>query len=316
MGSRLVKVFFRLAALSAVLNLLYLNIYIVPYGYLGVFYEHVLGWQKPPIKEGYHWIYTGFVPGKWKLYTIDLNPPNVIVDFKKGLQYADYLELSDAFRMNAKIRIKYSYDENSVISLLENFEGNLTQIPDLIKERVNILLELKFYEFYQKQSDISSLKAKLYDYLGTNRSENSFYNDWQKIFSYEKIELKKWEVLEMYMPEETIYLEQIKNIENLFSARREASVQRIINESEVQKIRLQNEAEIEKARKISSLIKENPKLLDYLKIEKLNPHAKIIMLEGNSKNIPYMNENESTVENKKSSESAKDEEGMISPLGK
>ena len=314
MVSRLLKVTVRLLAVSAIGATLYLNVLVVPFGHSGILFEKTDGWQEPPLEEGYHFIWTGFVPEKWKLYLVDLSPPSLSVDFSKGLKYSKYLQLSEAFDVQISLRIKYGISEKSSYELLEFLDGNIAALPELIREKIKILLEFKLYEFYKQQSDIPILKAKFADYLTANRNENSFSADWKTMFTHEKIELVKAETLKIYIPDEDIYIEQIKNIGDLFKARREASVNQIFNISEVEKIRLENEADVEKARKISELIKDNPAILEYLKFEEINKNTKVVYIEEGSRNSST---NGTRVrDDKQDDDPETNKEGKVPPLRK
>ncbi|MDH5719087.1 MAG: hypothetical protein OEZ13_00560 [Spirochaetia bacterium] len=285
----------------------------VPYGYSGILYEKIDGWQKPPLEEGYHWISTGFIPEKWKLYLVDLSPPAITVDYSKGLKYSGYLKLSEAFNLQISLRVKYTINQESSYQLLEYLEGDIASLSERIREKIKILLDFKFYEFYKEQTDIPVLRVKFLDYLTANREENSFSADFKNIFSHEKINLIKIDVLKTYVPDEDIYAEQIKNIGELFKARREASINKIFNESAVEKIRFENEAAVEKARKISELIKENPAILDYLKFEEINKNTKVVYIDGESKKS---NVNRSLGVSSSNEASSEDTEGKVPPLNK
>ena len=273
----LIQNFFKGLALASILTIPYFNIFVVPDSQIGILKEKIQGFEKKPLLPGYHWVWTGFVPEKWDFFLIDTFPKVIQVDFKKGLTYTDYLDLSDIYRFQINLKIRYKVQKEGIYHLLEILENDISKLSNFITKRIQILLEFKYFEFYKSDSDIPLLKAKFQNYFSLGRKKGLFYEDFQKIFKKEKLKLEYWEILKLYVPDKSMYQAQIQSLDLIFQAQRSALVSKIHTESKIFEKRLFNNVEIEKARKMSDVLSQNSQVLEYLSIEKLNPYAKIII---------------------------------------
>ena len=281
----LFKLIFILLSLSAIATAASHNLITVPAGHVAVLKEQTLGWQKPHLQPGNHWIWGGFVPEKYRVYFINLQPNHVLVDFKKGLEYTDYLGLSDTFRVQVSFQLKYQVDEKVVDQLLQNFSENVNDWQEMIVNRARTLVELRFFDFYQTDEDISKLPVSFKNYLQGN-GEVTFGSDFAKAFENDGIKLNRLHIEKVYAPNASIYLEQARNVDEIFAARRQAQVQKIFAEAEVYKKEKFDFLDIEKARHFSGLLRENPDVKDYYHIEKLNKLARVIVIEGRTAGVP------------------------------
>ena len=171
-------------------------------------------------------------------------------------------------------------------------------------------MDSKFSEFYEKENDIPLLKKKFINYFLLKKNEKStFEENWNSIFEKEKIILEQIELDKIYIPNYEIYKLQTNNVQQISQARRKALTNRIIAESINFKRKLKNKAEIDKSIKYSDLIRANPKLIDYLKIEKLNKKAKIIIVTDPHYSQSFINSNDSSNKSIK-----KNEEGYVAPI--
>lgn len=274
----------QLSVFAAVGTVIYFNIYVVPENRYGLLKEQTTGWQKPALEPGYHWLFTGFVPEKWQLYLLEKDPPAQIVEFKQGLQFTEYLGLDESFSVQLRLRLKYRIPQHSVFTLMRFIDNKPAYITQLVDQRLQILLEKKFYEFYQQEADIPRLRSSLLDYLqNTGDNDSLFQQDFRKSFNYDgkpMIELQRWEVLKLYVPDAEIYRQQTANIQEIFQARRQASVMKIIASARADQKRFLGDANYDNAEKFSKLISQYPQVLQYLEIENLSKEAKVIIMRG------------------------------------
>ncbi len=262
-----------------------MNLLIVPDGNVGLLKERTEGWSDTVLEPGYHWVWTAFVPLKWKLYLVNLLPPTLSVHFKTPLRYTEYLELSNIFRVQVDLKIQFSLDEANIYSLIQFLDENIHNLNPYIQERVEIILKLKFFELYKRDTDILTLKTKITEYLNSKDEVNSFRSDWKNIFSAEGIQLRKLNLLKVYVPDYSLYRAQLQNLNQFLNAQRQMILKNINAKAETHLLKLRNQVELEKTREVLKLLKKNPLILEYLKYQELNPKTSVIRIESERKNI-------------------------------
>ncbi len=276
----LLQFFFSSLFFACIISMVYSNILVVPDGHVGFLKERTYGWAKDSLKPGYHWIWTAFIPLKWSFYLIDTTPPVVHINFKMPLRYTKYLELSNVFRTQIEIKVQYHLNQKSIIKLIKSLNENIDMLEPYIKEKINIFLKVKYFEFYKSSIDIPLLKIKLTKYINSNSQTDSFTSDWRKIFTPYGIELIKFDLLRVYVPDYSLYQAQIQNLDQFLDARRQALLKSIDAETNIYILKLRHQAELEKAKTVLELLNKNPDILEYLKYQELNPKTSIIRIES------------------------------------
>jgi len=266
---------FQIIAFACFLAAIYLNIIIIPENNTGLLAEKTRGLKEPLLQPGYHWNWTGFVPYKWNLYKIDLQPPVTNIRIRQPLRYGRYLEDAEVFSINLNINVRYVLNEKSAIFFWNYLKGNVTDYNSYISDRVKLMVELFLNESYKREEDVAYLNALLRMYIS---NDGKFKQDWKEIFKDEEVELLQFEITKLEIPEAAIYLENIKNIDKIFQARREATVKRLMAEANIYDKNLQDQAELDKAEKFAEIMKKYPEIIQYYQIEKLNPKANITII--------------------------------------
>ncbi len=262
--------------LAAISTTLYLNVIVIPEGHAGVLTEKTQGPQFPAMKPGYHWLWSGFVPGKWTLRTVDMKPPSLEVRYSEPLKYAQLLPDRDYFTIHTGIRVNYELTDRSLEFFWQYLDANPETIHRYLQERVRIMLQMALLKYYQSAQDLSSLAEKL---RLTFFEGGEFEKQWSDIFNKAGIVLQNVEVLEIKAPDREIYLSQISDQNRILAARREALILNIRAEAETDRKRLMDQAELEKAEKMAALMEQYPDLLEYYRIEKLYPHAAVTIVD-------------------------------------
>ena len=278
---RFLLVAFLITCLSGVV---YFNILVVPEGHVGLLKERTQGWDDKPLESGYHWVSTAFIPRKWKLHLVDLKPPLIRIDFKAPLRYTEYLELSNIFRTQIEMKIQYRLDQKKIYHLLHSLNENFDTLDEYIKEKIMILLKLKKFELYRSDADIPILKIKFTEYIRSKESPASFSSDWEKVFGSDGIELLKCDLLKVYVPDLVLYQAQLRDLDQLLKARRRALVKNLEADSKAYALKTRNKVALEKARAVLELIGKDPRIIDYLKYQELNPQTSVIRIESRKKN--------------------------------
>ena len=309
MLSAFLKFIFNLLAVSSLLTFIYFQFITVPAGYLGFLKSRSDGWQQQALQAGWHWRPLAFLPDQYEVFLVEKNPPPLDVNFKKGLQYTDYLGLSDVFRLQLKLRLHYTISEEAAFYLLTQIDDDVNSWPMIIKSRLESQLDKKFNEFYTSNRAINNLEANYDEYF---RADGAFASDWQTIFSEEKLNLTRWRLLKNYAPDAALYLAQTQNINQVFTARRQAVIARIAAQSKAYEKNVLNKTELDKAENFSKLIKQNKDLLKYYSIEKMNPRAKVIISGGGNRLLKPQGSVEETTEE----ESSSGETGSVAPISR
>ena len=160
--------------IGSLLSFIHLNIVAIPNAHVGLLKEKTRGWDKIYLTQGYHWIWTYFIPLKWKLHLLDLEPPVMRVKFQSPLKYSRYLQLSDVFDVLVEMEIQYKIDTNKIRSLLQSLDEEVDQLSNYVKEKITLLLELKYLEYYSSDRDIPLIKAKMSNYIKINPTKVLF----------------------------------------------------------------------------------------------------------------------------------------------
>ena len=281
----LTRLFFILFTFAAIITSATQNVITVPEGHLGILKERTGGFKKPFLKPGFHWRWAAFVPEKYTIYLIKLNPDAVSIHFNQGLKYAKILGLSDLLSVKIELEIEYSLSEEIIDQLLSQFSEDIFDWSNIIKRRTELMLEAKFTELYQGSSDLTGLHKKFYDYI-----QKEFKSDWATAFAAEKITLTKVRLKNIDVPEKEIYENQIKNIKEVFGAKRKVMINKILAESEIYTQSRLDQTSLEKAKEFASLIEANPKILEFIKIDKLHPKVKVMLLEQAERNNIQLND--------------------------
>ena len=281
----LLRFFFSSLLFACIASALYLNLLIVPDGNVGLLKERTEGWSDTVLKPGYHWVWTAFVPLKWKLYLIHLTPPTLSVHFKTPLRYTEYLELSNIFRVQIDLKVQFNLNEANIHSLIQFLDENIDNLNQYVQEKVEIILKLKYFEFYKVDTDIRRLKTKITEYINSKNKINSFRSDWKKVFNIEGIQLSRLDLLKVYVPDYSLYRAQLQNLNQFLNARRQTILKNINTEAEAYAVKLRNQMELEKTKEVLKLLKKNPLILEYLKYQELNPKTNVIRIESEKKDI-------------------------------
>ena len=322
------RFFFTSLFIGSLFSFVHLNTIVVPNAHIGLLKEKAQGWDKEFLTEGYHWIWTYFIPLKWELYFVDLRPSTLRIKFQAPLKYSKYLQLSDVFDVQVEIKIQYNIDQNRIRSLLLSLDEKIDRLSGHIQERIAILLELKYLEYYHSEKEIPLLKAKLSNYIQKKikkkSTDNSFFSDCQEIFEPDGIELIYVDLIKVYVPDLSLYRAQLANIGDIITARRNILLKNVATQAEMFALRQKDQLQIEKAKKILELIGKEPRILEYLKYQNLNPQTRVIRIEtekaspSHQRSTGLINDPENAdVEEAQDQEfSSSDEIGQIGPLTK
>ena len=265
-------------------SLIYLNLIIVPEGNIAFLKDRVKGWESIFLEPGYHWIWTGFIPNQWKIYFIPTVPVSLKVEFSAPLRYTKYLQLPDTFESKIQMKIKYQVNKEKIRKNLFSLNEKINGMDNYIQEKINIIIQLRYFEFYQTDRDIPFLEARFNRYIQTPNNQNSFALDWKKVFDEDGIELVKYNLIKIYIPDYNLYTAHLRNLDQYIIAKRKAFFKSLEAQAEAKANSIKNRAELEKAEKVLNLIGRDPRILEYLKYENLNPKTTVIRIEreGNS----------------------------------
>lgn len=297
--------------LAAITATLYLNVIVIPEGHAGILSEKTTGAQMPPLEPGYHWLWSGFVPEKWTLKTIDRNPQPVEVKVIEPLRYAQFLPEKDYFSIQVGLRINYNLPNSAIEYFLKYFNGDFTQLPRYVKERTQIVIQMALLEFYRGPQDLPQVEQRLRLRFFEN---GEFESKWNEVFGNSGLELEWFDITTIEAPDREIYLEQIRDQDRIFEAKREALIQNIMAEAQTDSRRLQDQADLEKAEKMAGLIAKYPDLLEYYKIEKLYQSANITIVDSNSELSNPSGNGKGGVRNRGGAQSGASDSGSIPPI--
>ncbi len=280
----------------------------VPAGHVALLNEKVEGWQSYLFRPGYYWISTNFIPEKWKIYYVNTNPPHKNISFFFPLKYARYLKLSDEFSIQLTLQIRYKIEEKSILKLADKLDQNIARVDEYIQEKVKDLLRLKLIEYHRSEKDIPFIRPKMLSYFRNLTSEeiqddrslqkdqaDKFIDDWNFIFQEYSIQLINFKLLDISIPDLTLYSMHLKNLDQILASHQKALTSKIESDAQNYSKQLDIQAGIEKAKHVMDLIKEDSKILEYLKYQDLNPNVEIIRIEK-TKEVPEVEESKKETE--------------------
>ncbi|MDH4199522.1 MAG: hypothetical protein OEV66_03990 [Spirochaetia bacterium] len=262
-------------AFACLLTAGYLNIIVIPENHTGLLVDATRGLQQPFLKPGYHWNWTGFIPFKWSLYSIDMNPPVVDFHFIQPLHYGRYMEEPKDFSIDLKLNIKYGLSEQSLLFFWNYLHKNISDYPKYLNDHIKLIIEFFILENYKTENDVAGLNPLLRQYFLPG---GKFEMDWKTAFNEEDITLDHFDLARLQTPEATIYFDKLKNIGQVFQTLREASAERILADADAYKKRLNNQIELEKTEQFIEIMKKYPDIIKYYQIEKINPQASSVIL--------------------------------------
>lgn len=273
----------QILAIASVGTVLYLNTLAVPTGFL-VFLQARMGggpdnsglYQYPP---GYSFVWTLFVPGRWRRFVLETGPRTQEIRIKIPLRYSAYLRLNDLFYIQARLRLETEIDSALGREALKALQMRPTDRDRFVEESVQYLAADYFLNLNADERQLEKLKAQLADFFSnTNLPELQKRLDAQLRSSW--LRLRSVDVRELYVPDSQVYGAQTRNLEEVANADRRALLTQIEKESELALERKRNMEELAKAEKMGALISENPAILDYYKIEKIAPRAGQVILDA------------------------------------
>ena len=285
MLQNILKVFFSSLLAGSLLGFIYMNIIVIPEQHIGLLDEKTKGLASHPLEPGYHWIWTGFVPLKWKLHLIDISPSSLNIAYRAPLKYSEYLELPNIFDFQLELRLSYSIDKTKILALRSSLDKSDGELLKYIEERIYTILELKYFEIYRTETDIPLIKPRITNYLQQPEGGGgaSFRSDFKKLFESSGIILNHLDIVKIYVPDYQLYRVQLRNIPSLAEARRQLILKNIDAKAEIFAVRLKNKLELEKTKEILQLIAQEPRILEYLKYQELNSKTKVIQIESHGK---------------------------------
>lgn len=229
------------------------------------------------LKPGIRFIPTLFVPGRWRLYRLDITPHVQEISIKLPLRYSAYLRLQDFFYVQLRLRVEGEVRAQEAIHALQAFRFSPTDRDKVVEENLQFLASEYFLSVNTNEAELEKLANTLKLYFVTanlpalqERLDKQLRSPWYKLTH---IELK-----EISVPDSALYAAQIRNLDEVALADRRALLSQIEKESALALERKRNLEEISKAEKMAALIAENPYLLEYYKIEKLAPNAGKVVL--------------------------------------
>ena len=287
MINKIFQNFFRILAIAAFGTVGYLNVIVVPTGHTVLLVDQTDGVQKPYLKPGYHWNWTGFVPQKWKLYTIDMAPPPLSVKLVHYLPYTEYLKQPEKYAYHINIKIQFKLSDKSLDYFWHLLDDNINNYTKNIEEILKLHLQTVMLNGLKTETTINGTNIFLRTYFIQNRGVETAWND---IFPKQKLDLIRYEVLRLDSPDQDRYENQIKDIDRILEAEKNSVIHNITAQSRLLETSLKNQADLDKAQKFSKMIRNNPAILEYYKIEKINPEAQIYVVPqnfyGNSNSFP------------------------------
>ncbi|MCS6971914.1 MAG: hypothetical protein NZL89_02730 [Leptospiraceae bacterium] len=271
----------QLMAVASVATALYLNVLMVPAGHI-VFLQMIAeAAEKPayiPYPPGYHFVWTLFVPGRWRRYQLEVAPRIQEISVRLPLRYSAYLRLNDLFYIRIRFRVTGKIEPQRAVAALEALQLRPTARDQFIEECFQLLLAEYYTGLAIDERKLGELRVRLANFLHNNnrdelqrRLDAILRDNWYRL---ENIELR-----ELYVPDSELYLAQTRNLEEVAAADRKALLAQIAKESELAIERKRNQEQLAKAEKMAELIADNPAILEYYKIEKIVPQAAQVILD-------------------------------------
>ena len=260
---------------SCIASIIYLNIFITPINTVTVIKNKTSGWQKEIFTHGYHWLWNGFVPNQWNFFNVHLQSTTQVVNFTSPLKYAEYLKKEDLLKFLVQLKFNYTIDPNNILPLVEALDVNIKNLDMYIHEEIQSLMTEQFIKITnQTSTNLILFKNQINEYLNT-----SFINDCNKILKHNGIILSNLKISKFYLPDYEVYLFHLKSLEAVQKTQTNNLLKIIEADGNAYSQRLRNQIEIEKIYQIKELIKQEPKILDYLKYQNLNPNTQVLQLD-------------------------------------
>lgn len=271
----------RLAAIPVILTILFFNVFWVPKDSLGIL-THKQNGETLLLSSGYHWQWSGFVPGLWNWETVAILPMTTNVVFSQGLRYTAYLAKPHNFQFRVKVRLQYLPKNENIASFLYKFANDTKKTDLYINEKTQDLLRRKFIQLYQNEESVATLEKNFRVYIN---DKQGFEQDWQNSDMGDYFSIKNIAMTEINVPPAQLYYSQSREAEKYMLKEVRTSLQRLQTEQNRRQEQAAQDSilknELARLQAIGEVIRKNPYILEYLKIEKLNSHASVIMLDGN-----------------------------------
>ncbi|MBV6494260.1 MAG: hypothetical protein LDLANPLL_02291 [Turneriella sp.] len=286
----------QIIAIASIAAVLYFNFLSVPSGYTAFLVSQVSsegGLENRGVYQygsGVTFVPTLFVPNRWQKFQIETRTKVQEIKIKLPLRYSAYLRLNDLFYVQLKIKIDGKIPENEAYNAIKALAWKPTEREKYIEEQFHLLASEFFMEVKEDEKNLERAKAQLITFFNrTNlaevqkRLQTQLNSTW---FTLQDIELK-----EIYVPDSALYAAQIRDLGDVAKADRAALLAQISKEADLALERKRNLEEIAKAERMGEMIRENPAILEYYKIEKIAPRAGSVILDVASglkgeKNLP------------------------------
>lgn len=261
---KFIRRLFQIGAVSLLAAAISLCFVTVPAGHFGVAIEKTEGFQGKIFDAGTHFLWSGFVPGKWKILNIPSETVSYVIPYSQNLRLTEYLQLGDQFRIRLQLLIDAKFKKDQVALLLKTTDGSPQNFQAFLEKSVHHLIESRFLDVYENDT-LSDLPVRFRNYFAY---EGQFKEDLQSIFTNPESDffsIEKWEIRSLYVPDNELYRRHVLNLDQVANARREALIQSIFSRSATEDMRIENTAKIDYVKMLGDLLKMNPAAEEALK---------------------------------------------------
>ncbi len=269
-------------SIGAVVSFLFLGFLSVPDGSSAIVINQLDRKDIRSLGPGTHYLADGFIPEKYQIILISGDENLISINFKTDLKYTRFLNLPDYFTFKASVGLAYRINQKNILRLFYMNNQKITNINKFVESRFLRLLEKKFYEIYQAEEDIPELRKNFSVYLSASNPD--FRKDWQDFFYYKGealIELEEVYIHSVHLPDYYVYRQMTANLPEIVRAKRVAFLARIDDEARIETQKESALADYENAERFLKLINQNPMVLQFFQIQKLNPKATEIIIGQN-----------------------------------
>lgn len=274
----------RLSAVPVVLTLLFFNVFYVPAQSVGLLTEEQKE-QSTLLEAGYHWRWTGFVPGFWKFDLIEKNNLFSNIALQLPLKYASFFGMEEVFNFEIKAQMEYHIDFTNadMAKKWHTYFGEKSdeENKNYIKEKVEGFIKQQFYRFYQSEKDVLQLAQKIKEYI---EDMQAIQTDWHKDEGLAYFELVSFSLTHWQVPDIALYNRLSQNINFYVEQKNRVDLRKLELENQKQEEENLLDLELVRLKKIGELIRENPYILAYLRIEKINEQATLVLAEDSLNN--------------------------------
>lgn len=277
---------FQILAISAVLATLYLNTIAVPPGHIVFLQSQVSegGLDNRGFfayDHGVSFVPTLFVPHRWRRYQLEVQPRVQEIKIKLPLKYSAYLRLNDLFYVQLRLKVEGEIQPNEAFAALKAMQFKPLERDRFVDEQFQFLAAEYFLDINTDEKNLERIKTQLTAFFANNNlAELQKRLDVQLRSPLYK--LRSVELREVYVPDSQIYAAQTQNLGEVATADRRALIAQIEKEGDLAVERKRNLEDLAKAEKMSTLISENPDLVEYYKIEKIAPRAESVILDASA----------------------------------